>query len=124
LGFDPDPAYHFDADPNPAYNSDAVPDPGPTLHFNADPNPVPDPAYHLIRILPFNLMRIRIRNTAFCRLILAGGSAVVALADPWRGDMVAVNGEVTGHSALRCRRPYFTRVADPYSFHSDPDTAF
>lgn len=35
------------------------------------------------------------------RLILAGGSAVVALADPWRADMVAVNGEVTGSQALR-----------------------
>jgi len=35
------------------------------------------------------------------KIILAGGSAVTALADPWRADMVAVNGEVTGIPALR-----------------------
>ncbi len=40
---DPDPAYHFDADPDSTY------------HFNADPV--------RIRILPFNLMLIRIHNT-------------------------------------------------------------
>ena len=28
--------------------------------------------------------------------ILAVGSAVAGLADPWRADMVAVNGEVLG----------------------------
>ena len=40
------------------------------------------------------------------RLILAGGSAVVALADPWRADMVAVNGEVTGDMAIRFTREF------------------
>jgi len=35
------------------------------------------------------------------KLVLAGGSAITALADPWRADMVAVNGEVTGLLALR-----------------------
>ena len=35
------------------------------------------------------------------KLLLAGGSAAVALSDPWRADMVAVNGEVTGLPALK-----------------------
>ena len=35
------------------------------------------------------------------KLVLAGGSAALALSDPWRADMVAVNGEVTGLPALR-----------------------
>ena len=35
------------------------------------------------------------------KLILAGGSAAAALSDPWRADMVAVNGEVTGLPALK-----------------------
>ena len=35
------------------------------------------------------------------KLVLAGGSAAIALSDPWRADMVAVNGEVTGLPALR-----------------------
>ena len=35
------------------------------------------------------------------KLILGAGSAVVALSDPWRADMVAVNGEVTGLAALK-----------------------
>ena len=34
------------------------------------------------------------------RLLLAGGSAAAALTDPWRADMVATNGEVTGTRAL------------------------
>jgi len=33
------------------------------------------------------------------KLILAGGSALVGLADPWRADMVAVSGEVTASLA-------------------------
>ena len=46
------------------------------------------------------------------KLILAGGSAAAALSDPWRADMVAVNGEVTGLPALqymhsKVRRKYF-----------------
>lgn len=35
------------------------------------------------------------------KIILAGGSALTALSDPWRADMVAVNGEVTGLPALK-----------------------
>jgi len=35
------------------------------------------------------------------KVILGAGSALTALADPWRADMVAVNGEVTGLPALR-----------------------
>jgi len=42
-----------------------------------------------------------IPTTGLQKLILAGGSAVTSLADPWRADMVAVNGEVTGVAALR-----------------------
>merc|ERR1719347_554113 len=34
-------------------------------------------------------------------MILGVGSAAVALSDPWRADMVAVNGEVTGLPALK-----------------------
>ena len=33
------------------------------------------------------------------KLILAGGSALVGLTDPWRSDMVAVSGEVTASLA-------------------------
>jgi len=40
-------------------------------------------------------------TSAVQKLVLAGGSALVALADPWRADMVAVNGEVTGEAGLR-----------------------
>merc|ERR1712115_763205 len=39
------------------------------------------------------------------KLILAGGSALVGLADPWRADMVAASGEVTASpAALRALR--------------------
>ena len=41
--------------------------------------------------LPTNLLQ---------KAILAAGSAAVALGDPWRADMVAVNAEVTGKRAL------------------------
>ena len=41
--------------------------------------------------LPTNLLQ---------KAILAAGSAAVALGDPWRADMVAVNAEVTGRRAL------------------------
>ena len=42
-----------------------------------------------------------IQTSLVQKLILAGGSAAAALSDPWRADMVAVNGEVTGLPALR-----------------------
>jgi hypothetical protein len=80
---DPDPACHFDADPDPTFHFAAVPDPDPGLQVKAQNlekvlkygyfpyilachlqiDAYPDPAYH-VRILPFNLMRIRIHNTA------------------------------------------------------------
>ena len=34
-------------------------------------------------------------------MVLTAGSAAAALSDPWRADMVAVNGEVTGLPALK-----------------------
>jgi hypothetical protein len=46
---DLDPAYQFDADPDPVYHPDADPE-------------------ARIRMLPFNLMRIRIPNTAVNKL--------------------------------------------------------
>jgi hypothetical protein len=36
----------------------------------------------------------------FQKAILAVGSAVAGLADPWRADMVAVNGEVLGKNSF------------------------
>jgi ubiquinone biosynthesis protein COQ4 len=35
------------------------------------------------------------------KAILGLGSSLAALADPWRADMVAVSGEVTGHRGLK-----------------------
>merc|ERR1719481_1996774 len=43
------------------------------------------------------------------KIILGAGSAVVAISDPWRADMVAVNGEVTGLPALHYMH---SRMAD------------
>ena len=37
-----------------------------------------------------------IPTSVFQKALLAVGSAVAGLADPWRADMVAVNGEVLG----------------------------
>ena len=39
-------------------------------------------------------------TTDFQKMVLAVGSSVMALNDPWRADMVAVSGEVTGKNAL------------------------
>ena len=41
-----------------------------------------------------------LETSALQKLILFAGSAAVGLSDPWRSDMVAVNGEVFGTSAL------------------------
>ncbi len=38
------------------------------------------------------------------KAVLGAGSALAALLDPWRADMVAVNGEVTGGLALAAMR--------------------
>jgi hypothetical protein len=61
---DSDPACHFDADPDPAGHLDSAPNPDPACPFDADV----DPDFFTlirIRILNFNLMRIRIRNAYF-----------------------------------------------------------
>lgn len=42
-----------------------------------------------------------IETSNFQKLLLSGGSALIALSNPWRADMVAVNGEVTGTQALK-----------------------
>lgn len=42
-----------------------------------------------------------IPTNIFQKSLLAVGSAVAGLADPWRADMVAVNGEVLGLQALK-----------------------
>jgi len=41
-----------------------------------------------------------VTTTGFQKVILAVGSSITALNDPWRADMVAVSGEVTGKNAL------------------------
>merc|ERR1719495_989136 len=41
-----------------------------------------------------------IETSTFQKLLLSGGSALIALSNPWRADMVAVNGEVTAEPAL------------------------
>jgi len=41
-----------------------------------------------------------IESSVFQKMLLAGGSALIALSNPWRADMVAVNGEVTAGPAL------------------------
>ena len=45
-----------------------------------------------------------IPTTLLQKAILAAGSSVMGLYDPWRADMVAVNGEVTGGPALQSLR--------------------
>jgi len=39
-------------------------------------------------------------KNCYSSAILFGGSAIMGLYDPWRADMVAVNGEVAGGPAL------------------------
>ena len=43
---------------------------------------------------------------------MAGGSALIALSNPWRADMVAVNGEVTGTLALKYMRDRFLQTEE------------
>ena len=50
---------------------------------------------------PTPLYPTHIPTSSFQKMILGVGSAAVALSDPWRADMVAVNGEVTGLPALK-----------------------
>lgn len=53
-----------------------------------------------------------IDTTTFQKILLAGGSALTALSNPWRADMVAVNGEVTGEPALRYMLERFKETSE------------
>ena len=53
------------------------------------------------------------------KLVLAGGSAAVALSDPWRADMVAVNGEVTGLPALRHMHQKVRQTSSAETLYND-----
>ena len=53
------------------------------------------------------------------KLVLAGGSAAVALSDPWRADMVAVNGEVTGLPALRHMHQKVRQASSAETLYND-----
>ena len=53
------------------------------------------------------------------KLVLAGGSAAIALSDPWRADMVAVNGEVTGLPALRHMHQKVRRTSSAETLYND-----
>ena len=48
----------------------------------------------------FGCRTIFIIKNSYSLAILFGGSAIMGLYDPWRADMVAVNGEVAGGPAL------------------------
>jgi len=50
------------------------------------------------------LYESHIPTTLAQKAVLAVGSAIVGLYDPWRADMVATCGEVTGGPALACLR--------------------
>ena len=47
------------------------------------------------------LYQSHIPTTALQKLVLAAGSSLMSLIDPWRHDMIAVSGETTGHQALQ-----------------------
>jgi len=49
---------------------------------------------------PAKLYSSHLPTTSLQKMILFAGSAAAGLADPWRSDMVAVNGEVFGLPAL------------------------
>ena len=57
-----------------------------------------------VNVLPsiklFGFRTIIIMKNCYSSAILFGGSAIMGLYDPWRADMVAVNGEVAGGPAL------------------------
>ena len=53
------------------------------------------------------------------KLVLAGGSAAIALSDPWRADMVAVNGEVTGLPALRHMHQKVRLISSAETLYND-----
>jgi len=53
-----------------------------------------------------------IETTPLQRLLLAGGSSLIGLANPWRADMVAVSGEVTGGAALEFMLNRFHETAE------------
>jgi hypothetical protein len=82
---DPDPACYFDADPDPTFHFDADPDPAPSFQIKKGSNRLTFRTFWLvickklmririqnqlvtlmrIRILPFSLSGIRIRNAVF-----------------------------------------------------------
>lgn len=45
-----------------------------------------------------------IRTNQFQKTLLSAGSAAISLFNPWRGDMIACLGEVTGGSAIKYMR--------------------
>ncbi len=51
-------------------------------------------------------------TTVVQKAVLAAGSAAVGLGNPWRADMVAVNGEVTGLFALQSMRERMSADAE------------
>ncbi|KAJ8346997.1 hypothetical protein SKAU_G00283980 [Synaphobranchus kaupii] len=61
------------------------------------------------------LYRGHIRTNPFQRVLLAVGSGVTALQDPYRHDMVAVLGETTGHLALMKLRDRMKSDLEGYS---------
>lgn len=61
------------------------------------------------------LYRGHIPTNPFQKALLAVGSGMAALQDPYRHDMVAVLGEATGHLALRRLRDRMKRDPEGYS---------
>jgi len=59
-----------------------------------------------------NLYPGHIDTSSFQKILLAGGSALAALSNPWRADMVAVNGEVTGTPALKYMMTRFEETTE------------
>ena len=64
---------------------------------NSSGQDVPDPV-EVVQKEP--IYETHIETSRLQKAILAAGSSLMALSDPWRDDMVAVSGEVTGHTAL------------------------
>lgn len=59
-----------------------------------------------------SLYQGHIPTNFFQKTLLGVGSTVIALADPWRADMVATNGEVTGLAALRGMKETLERTEE------------
>ena len=52
-----------------------------------------------------------IETNSFQKALLCASSSIVSLLNPWRHDMIAVFGEVSGHDALQ--KMYQSMLADP-----------